>query len=123
MGQKTNIRCLNCGFNLEKYNSLYYCHKCNKFTTRLSNYPILETDFRVYQLTSSQVSFALKLYQLDILKIIDILERCKINYYSELLKSFIIKMDKSYNEETNFDRKLPRIHLREETDGHDKSLI
>jgi len=114
-------RC-NCGHNcipLSKdkdfIGNLYRCSSCG-FILLGNDQPVFElTDLRKYELKWSNGFNEVihKLYQLDILRLIRIAELHNNIYYVNNFKRVIGFVDQFKNEKTNFDRKLPKINLKE----------
>jgi hypothetical protein len=118
-----NQRC-SCGRNCISLTSkkdfvgnLYKCSGCG-FILLNNNDPHFElTDLRSYQLRWSDGFHEVthKLYQLDLLRIMKAIEQCN-GYYFGKLKNVIQFVDKFQHESTDFNRRLPKVNLKEVLD-------
>ena len=112
-----NKRCKKCGRNLLFItNNLYRCPNCGYTLVTNSKYLSLEvTDLRrcVLRYSYGFNEVYTYLYQLDLLKLINMAKQLNIPFYIEKFKKFIFAIDKVKQQQTNFTRlsRLPRVYL------------
>ena len=112
------MQCHECWKPLTKVtNNLYYCKKCNKLKiANISSYKTFEkTDLRRFELKwyDGRAVIYTRLYQLDLLRIINMCRTHNNTYYAEKFQKLITKIDRHLNETTQYDRDLPRFYLED----------
>jgi len=119
---KINRRCFKCGTNVKhKVSNLYDCQNCGLIfmNTPYSKQKIslVDTDLRKIYINTNitwRKEIELELYQLDLLRIAQILKSQSVFYYN-LFLHFIERIDKETKVNTDFKRmeNLPKINLKQ----------
>lgn len=109
-----NERCPQCGFNeIEmSYSNIIKCNKCGLFVD--DNGYFCDTDVRRFEIRYC-IGFKevyKKIYQIDLMKIIKLLEQSNNKSLSNELKKFIDKCEVIDNLKTDYERKLPKGNYR-----------
>ena len=113
-------RCDICKFNIKHIaNNLYKCHNCgylliNKDNSNSESFvPIIDTDMRRCEIrwSDGRRDVYTKLYQLDLLNFYNYAIQRNNNFYSIKIERFIKQIDKLLNQNTDFNRQLPRLFL------------
>ena len=113
-------RCNKCGYNIKHIaHNLFKCQNCGYvLITHNSDVnedfiPIIDTDLRRCEISWSDgyKTVFTKVYQLDLLNFYTYSVQRGNNFYAKKLERFIKQIDKLKQQNTDFNRKLPRIFL------------
>lgn len=115
--QKRRFDCPDCIFSSTRKikHNIYYCELCyNYFISEkglFEKYDIKRIDIVLKTFSSNII---LRLYVFDILKIMSLLKRDNsTNYYYQILKEYLMTVEKELNMKINFERKLPKYKMKE----------
>ena len=111
-----NSRCSKCGYNCERIVlNLYKCRNCGYILSHTSSVKrtLVKHDLRKVFLTfeSGFTTVQLPIYQLDVLKIYQILYNSGQKRLAQRIKNFVSRIDDIYDEQTDLYRTLPKVDL------------
>jgi len=108
--------------DFEIVGNLCFCNSCGYvlLDDKKSQFNIVPTDLRKLTLSweSGWVKVTSTVYQLDLLKFINMSQHSGCHRYADWFRKVILQMDKAEKRDTDFNRleKLPRVFLRDHLD-------